>query len=181
MMNKLFLFSILFLVVISFVSAETCPTKENFMDRLKDTCSYNNSICEDAETPLVSDCAITPDAIRCNGERCIYNEIWFAKIVLILMILMLVFYKKDNIIFMLLGILFLYMVYSGISLNIPVPTPINTTIAIPQESINDNLLLKYGTKIFPSNPTIGCIIILALLFIILRLIFNWFAVRKNKS
>jgi hypothetical protein len=159
-----------------------CEQKETFLGRLKDSCSYNNSICEDAETPLVSDCEITTDSISCKGDRCIFNEIWFAKIVLIVLIILIVTYKKEYQFFIALGMLFLIISFSNVNIGKPIYNQqiTNTTVEIPQEMINDNLMMKYGSKILPKNPTVGFLIIVIILFLLLRYLFSKVGTRWEK-
>jgi len=164
---------ILILVLLSSV-AIACEPKEGFLERLQDNCTIaNNEICEDGEDPINNpDCEITLSSINCNG-RCIFSEIWFAKLLLVLVIAMLFFFKGDYKVIIFLAIFILVINFTGFDLfgesKVIEPTK-NTTVTITPEDMNDNILMNYGSKVMPSNPMMGAVGLIALVFFIVRYI-----------
>lgn len=173
----------MFVLLCSVAYAEICEQKVNFLDRLKNGCRYDNQICEDAETPMNKDCALSIGSITCKEDRCIFKELWFAKLLFLALVLMVIFYKKDYNIFIMLIILCLVFNFihtiqlEGIKDKLDNIVPaMNSTQGnaahINQEQINNNLMLKYGQEVLPSNPIAGFIIILIGIFFILKYLFN---------
>lgn len=148
---------------------QACIQKETFLDRIKDDCGYENDICEDGETPFDSeDCSLTTDAITCKGERCIFNEIWLAKLLLLSLVFFGMFYKKDYNIYIVVIILILFLGFISPAQQSLISPIYKGVDSYPDEIIENNLILKYGSKILPSNPIVGFFIIVGLLFFAFR-------------
>lgn len=173
---KAIIYGLMFLLVIGTVYAECIP-KEKFIDRLKDKCKVEDGICDDAESLLFDkDCMIDVDALSCRGDRCVFEEIWFAKLVIIALVFMLIRHKKDYSIFIIIGVLYLIATFIPLDIlgepNIIEPK-VNTSVQISDEAMNDNILYKFGSKVMPSNPIIGIVIIVVALFLIFRTTFGY--------
>lgn len=93
-----------------------CPIKPTIVQRLRDTCKYNNSVCEDAEDPLTEDCKLTSESLSCKGDRCVFKELWLFKILLIILLFLLVFYKKDYNMFIIIIVLFALLTFGNLSI-----------------------------------------------------------------
>ena len=171
------------IILSSLAYAEVCEPKSTFKERLQDKCSYNNTICEDGEYPFLNnaeDCKLTTESITCKGDRCIFTELWFAKLLLIVLAYFLISYKKDYNVFIVLIIVLLALNFSNLPLadsikhDLTNMSPVVNKSAqyIPQENINDNIAMRYGQKIWPPNPMYGFFALLIVMFFIVRYIFK---------
>lgn len=158
---------ILLLILFSSFAYAVCPQQEKFIDRIKDNCTEANNVCDDGEYPFVDeDCSLDLEAFSCKGDRCAFQEIWLAKFVLIYLGYMLLSKKKDYTVLIFVCIVFLAMSYFDLG-NVELAEPtINNTVEIPAEFENDNILMKYGKKVMPSNPIVGIGILLSGVFLI---------------
>jgi len=172
---KVWVYVILFVVLLSSAYA-VCEPKEKFIDRIQDNCEAEDSICNDAEIPFRdNDCALSLDAFGCKNDRCIFEEIWFAKLIIIAIIFMGIRYKKGYGVFIIISFIYLAMTFFDYGY-ITIENPVNTTLVLTDEQINSNILLRYGSIVYPSRPIVGIIIILGALFLVVRLLsrrFQW--------
>jgi hypothetical protein len=168
------------LLILPIASAEVCKDEDDFFNKLSDTCKNLDMICSEGETPFDSDCSISTDAIMCEGDRCIYSEFWFAKLLIIVIILMLVFHKPEYDIFLFCFTAFLFITYGNISipyLNLQQATETLYT----NEAINSNIITILGSYIYPSRPFLGFVIGVVLAFITVKYITRWHYGTKYKG
>ena len=161
---------------------ESCEQKPTFINRLKDKCSINNLICEDAEYPFKNnECKVDSSVIMCKGARCMFTEIWFAKIIILALLFMIMFYKKEYMAFIIIAMFILLLNFIG---NVPSGDIIRDVSIAPklnltQENIDSNLVLRYGQKVLPTNPVMGFWIIVGATYFILRYLFKKISSRKK--
>jgi hypothetical protein len=137
------------------------------MDRVMDACKYENDVCEDAENPFNKDCELSNSVINCSGDRCMFKELWAAKVAIILMIIMAVVnFSKYKYVIIVAGIFVLINFVFVSGANITNPTNVtnmsNTLTEVPKDVVylNNNTLeyapaIYYGSKIMPSYPLAG--------------------------
>jgi hypothetical protein len=148
------------------ISSLSTQQQSTFYDRFKNNTRSINSVCEDAEWPWDTDCQITLDSLSCSKDRCMYNEMWFAKLCIIAAIIMLIFEFSGYIILGLLAFVAINFIY------------IPTTQVITQ--IPNAAWLKYGSNIWPSQPLIGTAILVTVGIITIFFIFNKFTGRRKR-
>lgn len=139
-----------------------------FLDRLRDKSKKENGICEDGETPADKDCELNQEAILCTGDRCIFTEIWFAKLLLIAIAFMVLSKKKNyNFFIAVIGFFIFFNFIGGTGmLNIETPEPSPDT-EYTDAALKSNIVLLVGSKMFPSHPTAGFFIALALIYFLI--------------
>jgi len=151
-----------------------CEQKVKLWDRLKDDCISENGICEDGENPFKNkDCSLRQEVLSCKGDRCIFKEIWLLKILLISLIFMALFYKKDYQIFIIIMGIFIIINFLNPSILTQGATNTQSLVQpITNTQINNPIIIKYGGRLLPSNPLLGFAIFLYISYISLSLIFN---------
>lgn len=173
-MNKLIIIPLLLLIIPS-VFADVCPQKATFMERIQDSCKIQNEICEDGESALMDkDCQITGNNIYCKEGRCIFKEIWFAKVMLVLAIFLLFSKNKDNMVFVAIILLILFYNFSNVFGDgfFQKFDKADNSLNYTDSAINQSITLKYGRAVMPSNPTAGFVILLIILYLIIRHLFK---------
>jgi len=162
---------LLILYSLSVIAIDVCKPEINLWDRLRDDCSIEgNGICEDGEDPLKDeDCKLNADALGCKGSRCIFMEIWAAKLIIFILVYLLLIKKRGNflVILLLVAILFFNFantpeadnIKSAIEETVPIAQPITNEPKYTEEQIGNNTILKIGNTIMPSNPEFGFLIL----------------------
>jgi len=169
-----------------YYGTEKCEQKVLLKERLKDTCAIDNGVCEDGEYPYRNkDCDIVPSAIICDNNRCIFKEMWFAKLVILLLFLLFLFYKKDYIIFIIISIFLLFVNFSENSEPLKGLVPSSISQFNIQNVIGYGFMAKYGAKVMPSYPITGFFILVLFLYFIFiygkRMIKNKLNKGQNKK
>lgn len=145
---------------------------DNFIDRLQSDTMSNNGLCDDGETPLNSDdCAITTESIFCDNSRCIFTEIWFAKILLIIGIILL--FKKEYSVFLVLIGVFFILNFSGMDLDGLIGSSTTSPVEYTEQQIQGNVILLVGSKVMPSHPLWGFIIVLGVVLYFINRLVGW--------
>jgi hypothetical protein len=161
---------------------DRCPINESFFIRLIDDCSIDNIYCEDGESPLATpECQVNSEAINCTGVRCIFNEIWLARLALILAAITFFRFKKKYrwISYFILAFIVITYIITPSPQMVDVLTEgqdvMNYDVSIDQ--LERNVLLLLGSRVMPSNPIIG----LAILSLILFFVVNKLRTKKDKK
>lgn len=148
---------------VSYVADQLVNGANTFFDRLTSKFKESgNNICDDGENPLQdkNECQITLESINCDGDRCIFKEIWFAKVLLIIATVMIFWYKKDYQIFLILiGVILAVNFFGVLSLD-STGQSVSSTETIYSPGYDGNYLMVIGNKIWPSNPEYGMYIFL---------------------
>jgi hypothetical protein len=164
---KKIIYLLIFLLCIVFVYAE-CEPKESIYDRLFDTCKADDGICNDGEWGYVDkDCKIDNKSILCKDDTCIYHMVWFIRILIIALLLLLLcgqnkYIKYKNIYVLIILFLLLLSVSTSITRKSPVK------VQYTQEQLNDNFFYKWGHSIWPSHPYIGFFSAAIVIFLLLN-------------
>jgi len=146
---------------------ETLPS---FIARLKDTNKNENGKCEDAEWPLIDkDCQLNSEALTCSGNnRCMFTEIWFAKLLMILGAIIIVIFafnrtRKDLLIWVGLIVVMLIINFCTNIFQVIESKKIadvGSDIVLTPSGINSNIITLIGQYVWKSNPYGGFVVIL---------------------
>lgn len=159
------------------VEVQTTETTSisTFLDRLKDKTKSQNGICEDAEFPFKdADCELTTEAISCQ-DRCVFKEIWFAKLLILVGVVLLLYHKKDYNVFLIIIALLLIVNFGNTSFDLNDIELGDNLINIGDvQYTNDaregNFIIKYGSYIWENNPLYGFFIGLFLVWVLFRFV-----------
>lgn len=173
----------MFIVVINVALA--CTENEGFLERIQDTCKEDNGICNDAEMPFSDvDCDITTDSISCKGDRCVFKELWFAKLMIAAAAFLLIFHKKDyNIFLVVIGVLLILNFSSTgqdfIDNDLIIDIEPRQEMQFTESAIQGNIVTNLGSRIWADNPVMGFFIGIAIvLFVVNFLTKRQFPKRK---
>jgi len=154
--------------------ALACTKNEGFMERIQDNCKESDGVCDDGEMPFSDDdCEITTESISCKDSRCIFKELWFAKLVIALAAFFLIFHKKDyNIFLLLIGVLLILNFSSTgqdfIDNDLLIDIEPGQDIQFTESAMQGNVVTLIGSKVWADNPVMGFFIGVAILLFIVN-------------
>lgn len=170
-MKKSILLTIVMMVILATTVLAACEQKQSFKDRLLDTCKSEDGVCNDAEFPNNQDCAVNTDSIQCTGTRCVFKELWLAKIIICTIIILAIKNFNKYKVLILLLTLFIILNFVTNGLDTMVNTKMTNTSTEPIVYANNTLqsapIVYYGSMLWSSNPVGGFILEIVLILAIL--------------